>query len=198
MNGEGIGDATPLRSNRPQMESARVDPLTDPKASEWAVPGIEPLAADLRRAVDRCCTGWLEQYRDDIFQVGFMRLMKAMERGGPLNKTYIKRVAYTAMVDEIRRLRPQRMATEMVDPPARGGESDPEQVFSGRRVGTAIRRCLDHLRVARRRALVLYLQGHSVPEAARLLGWSVKKAENLVYRGRTEIRDCLERQGVRP
>ena len=30
---------------------------------------------------------------------------------------------------------------------------------------------------------MLYLQGHSVPDTARLLGWAAKRTENLVYRG---------------
>ena len=50
----------------------------------------------------------------------------------------------------------------------------------------------------RRLAVTLHLQGHSVPEVGRLMGWSAKKADNLVYRGRADLRECLELRGIRP
>jgi RNA polymerase sigma-70 factor (ECF subfamily) len=50
----------------------------------------------------------------------------------------------------------------------------------------------------RRRAVMLYLQGHSVPEAARLLGWTAKRTENLVYRGLADLRHCLRAKGHTP
>ncbi len=50
----------------------------------------------------------------------------------------------------------------------------------------------------RRRAVILYLQGHSVPEAAELLGFERKKTENLVYRGLDELRNALRDRGFEP
>jgi CHAT domain-containing protein len=50
----------------------------------------------------------------------------------------------------------------------------------------------------RRRAVMLYLLGHTVPQAGELLGFGAKKAENLVYRGLADIRSCLEGKGVTP
>ena len=50
----------------------------------------------------------------------------------------------------------------------------------------------------RRLAVTLHLQGHTVPEAGSLLGWNAKRAENLVYRGLADLRDCLAGKGVRP
>ena len=40
-------------------------------------------------------------------------------------------------------------------------------------------------------------QGHSVPEIGQLLGWTAKKAENLVYRGMADLRGCLGKKGIR-
>ena len=48
----------------------------------------------------------------------------------------------------------------------------------------------------RRLAVTLHLQGHSVPEAARLLDWAVKRTENLVYRGLADLRECLTAKGI--
>jgi RNA polymerase sigma-70 factor (ECF subfamily) len=50
----------------------------------------------------------------------------------------------------------------------------------------------------RRLAVTLYLQGHTVPEAARILDWSGKRTENLVYRGLADLRECLMAKGMRP
>ena len=57
---------------------------------------------------------------------------------------------------------------------------------------------LQELSEDRRRAVTLYLQGHSIPEAARILEWDVKRTENLVYRGLADLRTCLLRKGHRP
>lgn len=47
-------------------------------------------------------------------------------------------------------------------------------------------------------AVTLHLQGHSVPEVGALLAWTVKKAENLVYRGLADLRSCLSSKGLQP
>ena len=65
-------------------------------------------------------------------------------------------------------------------------------------IGAVIVECLALLSVNRRRAVTLYLQGHSVPEAATLLDISPKNAENLVYRGLAELRCHLKARGVEP
>jgi RNA polymerase sigma-70 factor (ECF subfamily) len=46
--------------------------------------------------------------------------------------------------------------------------------------------------------VTLYLQGHSVPDAARILDWPAKRTENLVYRGLADLRACLSNKGLRP
>ena len=45
-------------------------------------------------------------------------------------------------------------------------------------------------------AVTLHLQGHRGAETARLLGWSAKRAENLIYRGLADLRACLEARGM--
>ena len=73
---------------------------------------------------------------------------------------------------------------------------DPERAAAGRELGAVIQGCLGRLVRPRRLAVTLHLMGHSVPEAARLLGWSVKRLENLVYRGLADLRGCLKTSGV--
>jgi RNA polymerase sigma-70 factor (ECF subfamily) len=47
-------------------------------------------------------------------------------------------------------------------------------------------------------AVALHLQGHSVPDIGKLMSWAPKKADNLVYRGLADLRECLVSKGVKP
>jgi RNA polymerase sigma-70 factor (ECF subfamily) len=72
----------------------------------------------------------------------------------------------------------------------------PDAQHEAREAGRAIRDCLAAMVPARRRAVTLMLQGHSVPQTAGLLGWALKKTENLVYRGLADLRVCLRAKGI--
>jgi RNA polymerase sigma-70 factor (ECF subfamily) len=160
------------------------------------------LRSALARAVARVCPPWLAGSAEDVVQVALMRVVEVLRRhegDAEFSSLYLRKAAYSAVVDEIRRLKRRRevpleeqgMETRYptVDP-------DPEQTTSARQDGKAIRDCLGRLVRPRRLAVTLHLVGHSVPEAARLLGWSLKRAENLVYRGLADLRRCLEWAGV--
>ena len=135
-----------------------------------------------------------------------MALDKAAEGKRPLTSFYLHKVAHSALVDEIRRRKRRREVS--IEAPTEGGEEarpfepqaqgDPESHTSYRQLGSAIRACLAATTRDRRLAVVLYLQGHSVPEASRILGWDVKRTENLVYRGLADLRQCLLGKGHRP
>jgi RNA polymerase sigma-70 factor (ECF subfamily) len=115
-------------------------------------------------------------------------------------------VAHSALVDEIRRRkrRPELSleGSSEEGPQARPLEprapGNPEADASFRELGAAVRKCLSTAKRERRLAVILYLQGHTVPEAARILGWDAKRAENLVYRGLADLRQCLMGKGHRP
>ena len=164
----------------------------------------EKLRGDLARAVASCCPTWLARDREDLVQAAMMRVM-AVERRGEGNAaaapSYLYRVAHSAVIDEIRarRRRPEVPLEE--DDVASMREAialAPDETAHGREIGRGIRSCLAAMLRERRIALTLRLLGHSVPEAARLLGWSGKRAENLVYRGLADLRVCLEKKGLAP
>ncbi|HEV3077219.1 MAG TPA: RNA polymerase sigma factor [Thermoanaerobaculia bacterium] len=163
------------------------------------------LRADVVRVVSHVCPGWLASRSDDLVQAVLMRVIQTQrkrEETAELSTFYLRKVAHSVLVDEIRRLRRRR------EVPLNGRsegevapvvpEPDPEHQAAGRQLGRAIRECLQTLVSPRRLAVVLNLQGHSVPEVGRLLRWSAKRAENLVYRGLADLRACLERRGVTP
>jgi RNA polymerase sigma-70 factor (ECF subfamily) len=157
----------------------------------------------LERAVSAHCPYLEVSERQDIVQAACLRLIKIREKGEgnrEFNASYLWRVAYSALIDEIRRQRRRReepLEQETLDA-ANHPAGNPERETASREVGSAIRSCLLGLVRNRRLAVTLYLQGYGVPEAARLLGWPRKKAENLVYRGLADMRQCLAGKGIEP
>jgi RNA polymerase sigma-70 factor (ECF subfamily) len=163
------------------------------------------LREDLARAVARLCPAWLSSQRDDLVQAAVMRVMQIVERrpsegedDRALATPYLYKVAHSALVDEIRRFRRRRESDldEAEAAPAAITHHDPERIAASREIGRGILDCLSHMTRDRRLAVTLHLQGHSVPDAARVLEWPAKRTENLVYRGLAALRACLKKKGI--
>lgn len=154
--------------------------------------------------MDRVCPFWLRQRREDLVQAALVRVLEAQRRGegqGPVAASYGWKAAYCAVVDEIRRHRRRReMAMEDLPTTAMPATAaaDPERLAASREAAAAIGDCLARLVAARRLAVTLHLQGHSLVEASHLLGWATKRCENLIYRGLADLRRCLAAKGLRP
>jgi RNA polymerase sigma-70 factor, ECF subfamily len=165
------------------------------------------LRQDFVRAVARLCPGWLSSQRDDLVQAAVMRVMHIVSKqtSGPEGESafassYLYRVAHSALVDEIRRAT-RRQETGLEDAAVEHVAvtlQDPERVAASRQIGRGILDCLSRLQRDRRLAVTLYLQGHSVPDASRVLDWPAKRTENLVYRGLGDLRECLMTKGIQP
>ena len=180
--------------------ATRVDDRPQPLPAE---DGFVRLRARLVRAVTRICPPWLASRSDDIVQDALIKVVEAQKRGEVSGKpaaSYLRKVVYYTMIDELRRcqrrsevcLEDEQTALERTT----NGPS-PERCVEGKELGRAIRKCLGKLVASRRLAVTLHLQGHSVSDAARLLGWSSKQADNLIYRGMADLRGCLREAGVR-
>jgi RNA polymerase sigma-70 factor (ECF subfamily) len=153
----------------------------------------------------RVCPGWLADRREDLVQIATMRVLEARrssEGNLEVAASYLYRVAYTTLIDEIRRLRRRPEVpledAEGADLPIPATTPGPERGYAAREIGRAIRDCLLLLLQPRRLAVTLHLQGHAVPEAAALLGWTAKRTDNLIYRGLSDLRRCLQGKGVTP
>ncbi len=164
------------------------------------------LRAALVKAVRRACPAWLGDSADDLVQIALERVHKLIREGNAqVSASYLRKVAYSVVVDEIRKRRRRNEVSIDPDDDGQGpaselpaGAPDPENLARGREIGSAIRDCLGRLVGPRRSAVTLHLLGHTVPEIGRLLGWEGKRADNLVYRGMADLRECLESKGVRP
>lgn len=141
---------------------------------------------------------------DDLVQNASIKIMEILsnaEGKQEFSSSYLWRVGYTVVIDEIRRQRRRReksLEEEEIAHETRSMAADPEELAESSRLGEAIRCCLARIEDSRRQALSLRLLGHSVREIAALLEWPYKRAENLLYRGLQQLRSCLDERGIRP
>ncbi len=168
-----------------------------------------PLAGDvarlrryLERVIARMCPRWMAGEREDLLQGALIRVMTLANgrHTGPISAAYARRVAYTQVVDEIRRRGHHRESSlerllEESDFEVSSPIADPERDTSSRELGLAIQDCVRRLIPSRRRAITLSLMGRKNREIASLMGWNPKRTENLVTRGRAQLRQCLESKG---
>ena len=165
---------------------------------------MEEVRRHLVAAMRRVCPPSIAAEADDLVQRALIKLMASLNRneGNPaFSASYLWRVAYTAVIDEIRR-RDRRREVSLIEDSAAAipaaPQPDPEREAASRGIGDAIRDCLGEMVDARRRVVTLHLVGHTVPEIARLLDQRPKQTDNLVYRGMADLRRCLTGKGVTP
>jgi RNA polymerase sigma-70 factor, ECF subfamily len=162
------------------------------------------LRAHLSRAVSRVCPRLFSDRREDLVQDCLLRVMDVVRKSegqARLTSSYLYKVAYSVLIDEIRRVRRRRETPLEEDGEPAQAEAitgNPEDAAAGREIGNGILDCLGRLLRERRLSVTLYLQGHSVVEAAAILDWPAKKTENFVYRGLADLRNCLAAKGIKP
>lgn len=163
----------------------------------------ERLRARLVAAVRAVCPEWLSQGQEDLVQAGMMAIMRIAERreeNRPLPASYLRKVAYSALVDEIRRVRSRKeipLDTVNETTTVAAGAS-PERRYAAGQIATALRSCLTRLIEPRLQAVTLHLLGYKKPQIAERMGWNRKRASNLVFRGLENLRDCLRKMQVAP
>lgn len=163
---------------------------------------------DIRRriliTVRHACPGWMADDAEDVAQNALIKVCQILEREGDrkrdLPPSYLWKVACSATVDAIRSRRSRRLEEVSMDGATdpclvRTEDPDPERQTAAAEAGRAIVDCLQRLVAPRRLAAMLHLQGHTVPEAAKLMHWTEAKANNLVYRGIADLRRCLAGKG---
>lgn len=201
----------PARFAGARASELRLVPAADRPAESFDPAGsgdsadLALLRRRLEKAVGRVCPPWLASQTDDLVQTAMLRLLDVLgrsEHSRSFSSSYLYKVAYSALIDEIRRLRRRReVAIEDdrgMEMPIESPGLGPEERASGRRLGDEIADCLRRLIVPRRRAVALHLYGHTGAEAAKLLGHGLKQVRNLTYRGLADLRACLEAKGIEP
>lgn len=159
----------------------------------------------LMRAVGRASPAWMKEHCEDVVQVAMTKVIAAMDQGKPAEEirlSYIARVAYNAVVDEMRRQHRRRtlrtVDLDTVSEPVDESGSTPEAHVVTARLGDEVRDCLGNIARSRRLAVALYLEGRGATEIASMFDWKRKQADNLVYRGLGDLRRCLTSKGIEP
>ena len=162
---------------------------------------LEVLRRRVTAAVRRACPRWLGEQAEDLVQTVLSQLVGGGEGDRQFTSIYLEKAAYGATVDEIRRRvrrREEFVGGEEAWSGRPSADPGPERGAAGKELARAIRECLSRLVPPRRIAVVLHLQGCSVPETADRLAANEKRAENLVYRGMADLRHCLTSKGFTP
>jgi len=182
------------------VRDSRVQAGQSPLMDEAA---MADLSRRVRVAVRRSCPPFLAAQADDIAQdvlVGLIKKLEENEGNVTFSSIYLLKAAHGMTVDEIRRRSRRREQTGMGDAmrDERISAPDPERGSIGRSLGREIRRCLENIVPSRRTALTLRLLGCPVSEIARRLECPEKSADNRVYRGMKNLRECLAAKGLQP
>jgi RNA polymerase sigma-70 factor (ECF subfamily) len=145
---------------------------------------------------------------EDLEQEVRLRLWKTFEHEREIADpaSFIRRVALTAAIDTVRRIKARReeplkndageqrdSAGERADPsPA----ASPEEVARGREIWRKLKTAMNRIPESRQHPVKLHLQGFTSDEIGRLLGFTEAKARNLVYRGMDDLKRELRTEGI--
>ena len=169
---------------------------------------LEAYAEEIRSAAARACPRDAGVDPDELAQEIRLRLWKALPSARKIEEpaSYIRKVAATAAIDAVRRVRarkeeplrvtPSAEDSGAVEPTASAPEASPERVAASRELSRALAGALERLAESRRHAVRLYLRGFSSAEAAILLGWTEPRTRMLLYRGLEDLRNDLRRMGI--
>jgi RNA polymerase sigma factor (sigma-70 family) len=166
---------------------------------------LNEYGAILKRAIASFSPGRLGIQVDDVEQEARIRVWKVLEREKEIEDpaSYLYRVAVSATIDAVRRVRARR-EEQPAEPDARGESRaapvdpspSPEQRAEANEITAAVQRASSRLAEDRRSAVLLLLQGLNSGEIARVLGWTEGRARNLAYRGLADLRQELAAEGV--
>jgi RNA polymerase sigma-70 factor (ECF subfamily) len=147
----------------------------------------EAMRALLARAVGRHCPSEFADRREDLVHTALLRVFErtAGEKPPSLEASYLWRVAFSVVMDEIRKHRRSQSRSAQLEVLASEESAGPD-------LGLEIRECVAQVPPTRRTAVILHLQGFRLDEVAAILRKERKQIENLVYRGLTDVRRCLE------
>ncbi len=154
--------------------------------------------------VRRQCPRWLADQAEDIVQSAMLRALDAHQRQGRSGEVpmgYLVTTAKHTLIDEIRRKFRHvevSLGDDVIDTPPQAATVDGETALRSRAIDRGLRECLSQLAPARRHAVTLHLLGHSATDAVTMLAQSKKSVEHLIYRGLSDLRECLLGKGLQP
>jgi RNA polymerase sigma factor (sigma-70 family) len=162
----------------------------------------------LRSAIAYHCPEGTGLDVDDVMQEARLRLWRVVSSEREIRDpaSYLRRIAATAAIDAIRRVKARREEQMQLSPDEASGSdpkaaqpvdsgTSPELAAQHRELMLIVEAVLGSLPENRSRVVRLHLQGFSTVEIAELMAWSEAKTRNLVYRGLDDLRSRLRAQG---
>jgi RNA polymerase sigma-70 factor (ECF subfamily) len=140
-------------------------------------------------------------YLEDIEQEVKLKIWNVFKKGKKVNNlaSYIKKVAYTVTVDELRKMRRQdssRNLDRLKDIYAMTKSFFTEETDNYREDFIIIvREAIDSLIENRKQVLRLYFRGMSVEEICKLFNWDKTRVKHLLYRGIKDLKDKIKNDG---
>lgn len=137
---------------------------------------------------------------EDLLQEIRIRVWKTfMNKGKNIRhpKAYIKKIVFSVFINEINRQKKEKRVLQLAeDDLNRNSETNSDCPLPHGLLNDILMTSLGMLRKTTRHVIKLHFEGLSLPEIARLNGWSYKKACNVYYRGIEELKGKLLEKGI--
>ncbi len=147
---------------------------------------------------------------EDIEQEVKIKIWNFLKKGKKIEKImpYIRKVAYTVTIDELRKLRNRNHS-----PPKKSYDLEilynvifpylieienesPDLLYERQQLKLLLNELINSLGIKRRRVLGLYAFGFSIKEIGDLLKWDNTKVRHLLYRGIEELRQKIREKKI--
>ncbi|MEN6310006.1 MAG: sigma-70 family RNA polymerase sigma factor [Acidobacteriota bacterium] len=138
---------------------------------------------------------------EDVEQEVRLKIWKFLKKGKRVDNlaSYIKRVAYSTTIDELRRMMKQRPTRDqdglqkvfdgLGASSWRIGDFSPEGRLENAEVKRTMGAMVDTLSADRKKVLHLYLAGMSIEEISKSLAWDKPRVRHLFYRGLDDLKE---------
>ncbi len=142
---------------------------------------------------------------EDIEQEVRLKIWAFLKKGKDVQNlpSYIKKVAYSSTIDELRKMRKQAPARELQSRADRDALGDllsskwpsqsPQDELEWKETRAAVRSLIEELGEDRKHVLLLYLAGMSIEEISEFCRWDRIKVRHLLYRGIGDLREKMGR-----
>jgi RNA polymerase sigma-70 factor, ECF subfamily len=186
-----------------------IPPGMPPHSDTYFTDILDQYGQVLRQAVARYCPKDMGLQISEIEQDVRIRLWRALQSEKEIREpaSYLYRIAATATIDAVRRIKARRESSlylsseeeeteDTIRPLPVNPDLSPDRIVEQQQTVDKITAALSQLADNRRRAVSLHLEGWSSQQIADLLGWTEAKARNLLYRGLSELREMLRAEGI--
>lgn len=141
---------------------------------------------------------------EDVEQEVKLKIWKFLKKGKKVENfpSYIKRVAYTTTIDELRKMRKQNPTSGATDlkniysmdriNDLKNPEDLPGLRLEEKEMHEALKASINSLGENRKQVLRLYLVGMSIEEICELFDWDKTKVRHLLYRGIGDLKEKMK------